>query len=82
MPSFTPATGCTPHLGGVCVNRIGKGISYWYCDPQASISGLFVTADFTAAPEPASLTLLGIGMIGTGVMARRRRSSTLPQAAC
>jgi len=59
-----------------------EGISYWYCDPQASISKLFITADFTAAPEPASLTLLGIGMIGTGVMARRRRSSTLPQAAC
>jgi hypothetical protein len=24
LPSFTPATGCTPHLVGVCVNRIGK----------------------------------------------------------
>jgi hypothetical protein len=24
LPSFTPATGCTPHLVAVCVNRIGK----------------------------------------------------------
>jgi hypothetical protein len=38
--------------------------------------------DPTAVPEPASMALLGVGMIGTGVMARRRRPSTSTSAAC
>jgi hypothetical protein len=32
--------------------------------------------DPTAVPEPASMALLGVGMIGTGVIARRRRQSS------
>jgi len=32
-----------------------------------------LTADKVSVPEPASLALLGVGMIGTGMMARRRR---------
>jgi hypothetical protein len=27
MPAFIPARGRTPHLAGVCVNRIGTGSS-------------------------------------------------------
>ena len=45
------------------------------CDPQWV--GSRVT---TAVPEPATMALLGLGMIGTGMMTRRRRSSATPTA--
>lgn len=40
-----------------------------------STSSAFEFDTARAVPEPASMALLGVGMIGTGVMVRRRRSA-------
>ena len=36
MPSYIPASGCTLHLVGVCVNRIGTV----YCNPEWYARGM------------------------------------------
>jgi len=44
------------------------------------IQSTSLTSQIVDAPEPTSVALLGVGMIGMGAIARRRRPSTTPTA--
>ena len=56
MPAFIPARGRTPHLAGVCVNRIGTGSPYGRNPPPLpdNLQTMTVTAPTVIVAQPCT----------------------------
>jgi PEP-CTERM motif len=78
LDSSAPTSATPTAYGPLGVNTY----DLWYAETNGlpAVLDFEVTSGSTSVPEPASLTLLGLGMIGTGMIARRRRSTTTPTA--